>query len=764
MAQQTREIDYIVNAKINKAGFNALKSEIQSLRNLSERDLINIGSAKTFSEAKTQLESIKNSASQVELALNKAFSVKLGTVSLSKFNNELKSLDIKAIAADFNKAGAAGTSAFSSMAASVLTTKNQIKETNKWLDEMGKTMSNTVKWGLSSSAWNTMTGSFQKAYNYAKDLDKSLNNIRIVSEKSADDMTRFAVQANKAAKALGATTLDYTNASLIYYQQGLPEQQIKERTEATVKLSNVLGISAQEVSDYMTAIWNNFDDGSKSIEYYADVITKLGAATASSAEEISTGLEKFAAIADTVGLSYEYATAALTTVTATTRQSAEVVGTAFKTLFARIQDLELGKTLEDGVTLGSYSEALNKIGVSVLDVNGNMREMDDILDDMGSKWDTLTQAQKVATAEAVAGTRQYTQLVALMDNWDDFAKNLEFAANSSGELNRQQSIYLESTQAHLDQLSASAERLYASLIDSEGLNDLIDIFSGLVTGVSEYVEAIGGSKVALTQIGALLTKVFGRTISQSIATTVTNFKKMTEATEDFNAQAKLLDQFKGIKINKTGYNDMIKMIETIHNYKDVLSEAQIQEANALVTKFNEASNERDQWLEAKQFAADYYNFITTQADKELNTVDMDELTTANVDQYKDTLTEAIQEYQHGLGKAKEELAKSMSSGETDFITPYIESAKDMLERKVIQNEEVAQKLQTMITKYSQAKQSKTNQLSKEQSEALRGFATVYGQAADDITKNGKKVIDALETSATGAGKVIEDAVDHVGKS
>ena len=61
------------------------------------------------------------------------------------------------------------------------------------------------------------------------------------------------------------------------------------------------------------------DDGSKSLEYYADVITALGAATASSSEEIATGLQKFASVADTVGLSYENATAALATITATTR-------------------------------------------------------------------------------------------------------------------------------------------------------------------------------------------------------------------------------------------------------------------------------------------------------------------------------------------------------------------------------------------------------------------------------------------------------------
>jgi len=31
-------------------------------------------------------------------------------------------------------------------------------------------------------------------------------------------MARFADQANKTARSLSATTLDYTNASLIYYQ------------------------------------------------------------------------------------------------------------------------------------------------------------------------------------------------------------------------------------------------------------------------------------------------------------------------------------------------------------------------------------------------------------------------------------------------------------------------------------------------------------------------------------------------------------------
>jgi TP901 family phage tail tape measure protein len=186
----------------------------------------------------------------------------------------------------------------------------------------------------------------------------------------------------------------------------------------------------------MTAVWNNFYDGSKSLEYYADVMTALGAATASSTEEIATGLEKFAAVSETVGLSYEYATAALATVTATTRQSADVVGTAFKTLFARIQDLKLGETLDDGTTLGKYAEALKSVGINIKDSSGNLKEMDTILDEMGAKWEKLDKDQQVALAKSVAGVRQYTHLIALMNNWDFMKENLNTVQGSSGELEK----------------------------------------------------------------------------------------------------------------------------------------------------------------------------------------------------------------------------------------------------------------------------------------------------------------------------------------
>jgi TP901 family phage tail tape measure protein len=88
----------------------------------------------------------------------------------------------------------------------------------------------------------------------------------------------------------------------------------------------------------------------------------------------------------------------LATVTSDTRESAETVGTAFKTIFARLESLSLGETLDDGTSLTKYSQALATVGVSIKDSNGQLKEMDVILDELGNKWQSIDKDQQMALA------------------------------------------------------------------------------------------------------------------------------------------------------------------------------------------------------------------------------------------------------------------------------------------------------------------------------------------------------------------------------
>ena len=46
----------------------------------------------------------------------------------------------------------------------ILKTNVQLKQSNKLLDDMATSMANTVKWGVTSSIFNTITQSISKAY------------------------------------------------------------------------------------------------------------------------------------------------------------------------------------------------------------------------------------------------------------------------------------------------------------------------------------------------------------------------------------------------------------------------------------------------------------------------------------------------------------------------------------------------------------------------------------------------------------------------
>lgn len=449
-----------------------------------------------------------------------------GTIDLGKFNQSLKKSrrTISEYGDQLQALGREGEQAFANLAKSISTAELPLKRSNALLKEFGITLANTARWQISSSILHGFMGAVQSAYYYAQDLNESLNNIRIVTGQNTDQMAKFAKQANAAAKALSTTTTEYTDAALIYYQQGLDDEQVKERTDITIKMANVARESAETVSDQMTAVWNNFYDGSQSLEHYADAMVRLGADTASSTDEIAGGLEKFAAVADTIGLSFDNAAAALATITATTRQSEDVVGTSLKTIFARIQGLKLGDTLEDGTTLNQYSQALEKVGINIKDSNGELKDMDNIIEEMGNKWDTIDKDQQVALAQQVAGIRQYTQLIALMDNFDYYKENLERAQNADGSLQEQADIYAESWEAARDRVTASLETIYDQLLDDKAFIQLTNVFSKLLNVISQLIKTLGGLPGILSIIGTIGFKIFGNDITKSIQRMMYNIK------------------------------------------------------------------------------------------------------------------------------------------------------------------------------------------------------------------------------------------------
>lgn len=515
------------------ADANAAKREIQSLQqalnNLAKFGTTGLPIGNEVLKLNEDLREGMHAAAELQAKLESAVNVKTGKLDLNKFNSSLKQgkTSLQDYAISLSKLGEQGVEAFNQVANAIVHAEAPIFRVNNKIKELGVSLANTARWQLSSSIVHGLIGGMQKAYYYAQSLNRSLNDIRIVTGYSAEQMKDFAVEANKAAKALSTTTTNYTNASLIYYQQGLSDEEVKRRTDVTVKMANVTGETSEKISSQMTAVWNNFAQGSNNLEYFADVLVKLGAYTASSADEITAGLEKFSSVAQTIGLSYEYASSALATITATTRESADVAGTALRTLFSRIQGLTLGETQDDGTNLNKYSEALSKVGINIKDTSGELKDMDTILNELGNKWTTLRRDQQMALAQTVAGVRQYNQLITLMNNWDYFQELVGVAKNSTGELDNQAKIFEESWLGASKRVQAAAEEIYNQLLKDDAFIALTDTFSDMIGLIADVINGLGGLKGVLFTVGGIATKVFQKEIANGLRNTVDNIRQLT---------------------------------------------------------------------------------------------------------------------------------------------------------------------------------------------------------------------------------------------
>jgi TP901 family phage tail tape measure protein len=223
-----------------------------------------------------------------------------------------------------------------------------------------------------------------------------------------------------------------------------------------------------------------------------------------------------------MGVDIDQLTAQLSTIISVTRQDASSVGTALKTICARMGDLKVDGVDEFGVTLGDVSGTLKEVGIEVLDTQGNLRDMGTVMEEVASKWGTWTEAQQQAIAVAMAGKRQYNNLLALFENWEMYESALSTSENSEGTLQRQQDIYMDSLEGHLNQLSVAGEKVYDAIFDSESMKGFISTLTEGVNLFAGFIDAIGGGGSALLAFGTIAFNVFRKNLAEGIATAVNN--------------------------------------------------------------------------------------------------------------------------------------------------------------------------------------------------------------------------------------------------
>lgn len=593
-----QRISFAVDYRVDTTSLQNARKSLQELQKMSLETFNSIGNNRAMANSAEQLTNLKQSALQLEQALARSFNADLGVTNVQRLRQELSGLDLRDIGERFALAGAAGQNAFNSIAGQALNLNNTLKQTGPILTKIQQTFTNALSWQLVTGAFNKVTQAISQAWGYSKNLDESLNSIRVITRQSTEEMEQFAETAQKAAKGLGQGTVDYTDAALIYYQQGLSDEEVAKKTETTLKTANVTGKSAADVSELLTAVWNGYKVDAEEAELYVDKLAAVAATTAADLGELSTAMSKVASVASTTGVDIDQLNAQISTIISVTRQAPESVGTALKTIYSRIGDLQVDGVDEFGVSLGKISSKLKTMGVDILDKNGDMREMGVVFEEVADKWANWTSAQKQAAAVALGGSRQYTNLFALFENWDKYEGTLVTSSKAVGTLQEQQDIYTERLTTHLQQLRTAWEGVYDSAFNKETAIKTIDSLTSMVEKLEKFFDTVGGGIPVLKLLSSMLLSTF----STKIATGFTNFienslislRNFTNQQERAQRQVENMMRNLGVQNQNFSQYQINSLADTSRMFRsrqDVMTEEELNRVNSSMERTIQLENQ-----------------------------------------------------------------------------------------------------------------------------------------------------------------------------
>ena len=188
----------------------------------------------------------------------------------------------------------------------------------------------------------------------------------------------------------------------------------------------------------LTSTMKGFKLEASEVGNVVDKLTKLDMNYATTAADIGEAMSRTAAIANQMGVSLDETAAMVTTIMDITQQSAEMTGTAIRTILSRYGNVKSGSFVsmmtdgEDLDKINDIEKVLSALGIEIRESALDMKNIGSILDELATKWVTLSDVEKNAVATAFAGTRQRNQFIVLMDNWKQVEEATEMAENSAG--------------------------------------------------------------------------------------------------------------------------------------------------------------------------------------------------------------------------------------------------------------------------------------------------------------------------------------------
>ena len=287
------------------------------------------------------------------------------------------------------------------------------------------------------------------------DFEQSMSNVKAVTGASSDEMVLLEKAARDAGKATSKSAKE--SAEALEYM-GLAGWSVKDSMEGlmpVLRLSEAGNIDLGRASSLVTDSMSAMGIAVKDLPKYLDIVAQTAR---SSNTDIDQMMESYLGVGGVLrGLNVPL------------EESSLALGMLAN---AGIKGSESGKSLSSILTnltapTGRAKKALDALGFSAFDSNGEFKGMEDVLYDLQGKMKGMTTEQKNSYMSMIAGKEHIKGLNALMNGLDDSYVDLKGSIkDADGALDEMSKTMLDNNKGSLTQLKSGLEEVGLKVYDT----------------------------------------------------------------------------------------------------------------------------------------------------------------------------------------------------------------------------------------------------------------------------------------------------------
>lgn len=376
------------------------------------------------------------------------------------------------------------------------------------------------------------TKALKEAVSSVKNINDAAVDLQMATNKSLTETMQLMKSYNSMAQNMGATTTEVASGASDWLRQGKSIAETNTLLTDSMVLSKIANIDSADATTYLTSAIKGYNVETKNTIDIVDKLSSIDLESATDAGGLAEAMSRTAVSADLAGVSMDKLLGYLATVGEVTQKSMSSIGESFKTIFTRFQQIKSGNLSfidEDGSveSLSDVETVLNNIDIKLRSSNDEFRNIGVVLDEIHSKWGTLSSVDQAAVSNAIAGVRQSENFKVLMENYESAQKYAEVAADSQGTALEKFEYYTESIEAKTKSLQASFESLATNTFSTKFIGRILDMGKGVVDLADDFGLLKGAIASTVTggfiKLGSTIKDKWGSIISflKSPATLIT---------------------------------------------------------------------------------------------------------------------------------------------------------------------------------------------------------------------------------------------------